>query len=430
MNKKISVLTAVNTVVNIIVSMAIGIIISRGLTVEDRGVVFLAFQVSLISSVIFTFGTSQSIVVAQKVSHENVVRSFILAISIFVGISLLFVGFRDCILIYTEKIFGLSLPEDQSVLFISCVMMMVLFSILTSKVQSCESGIERSLQIGILGNTFYLFIFLWIYYTSVLSIEICLYIFLVSYLFRNFISILLLKDIAVKNISFNTIFLKKYITDSGLFWVNVVCFIVFSKINLLIAGRYLNETDFGIYSVSLTIIEIVGILPSAIGTVLFPYMVKNSFSDADDRIKSVSRLMFEIALVAALFVFVFGYWIITYLYGLSYVDSYVPLLIMLPGSVLLSVVFAFTNFLNSTGKTMKSNIVYLICIFLTYAVSVPLISMFHVYGASFTYTLCCFITFISFLYVCNNGFKNASSYLTLKIKKSIIYNAVLQNIRK
>lgn len=411
MLKNIGILTAANTVTNIIVSMAVGVLISRGLSVEDRGTVFLSFQVALICSVIFTFGTSQSIVYFQRDINSEANKAFVFSTICLSLLTLIIFLFKDVISLIISEAFSLVLPTDTYAIFIGSIIAMVLFSIFFAKVQIENNGIELSLLISIFGNLAYIVIFYVAYIFHLLTIKSCIIIFFASYMIRFLTTIYWLRNLKWDYFKLESTFIKRFIERSALFWINVVFFIIFSKINLLIAGKYLDRTELGIYSVSLTLIEVVCILPSAIGTVLFPYMVKSGFAENDDRLKTISRLMFEIAFFGSLIVLFFGYLLIVFLYGSSYSDAYWPLVLMLPGSVMLSVVFSFTNYLNSIGKTKQSNYIYLMCIFLSLLISIPLIDKYHIYGASISYTICCFITFISFLYLCNNGFSQSSKYL-------------------
>ncbi|MEM6190616.1 oligosaccharide flippase family protein [Shewanella scandinavica] len=411
MLKNIGILTAANVVINIIVSMAVGVLISRGLSVEDRGTVFLSFQVALICSVVITFGASQSIVYFQRDIKEEANKAFVLSTICLSLLTLMIFLFKNIISLAISEIFSIVLPKDTYAIFIGSIIAMVIFAIFYAKVQIEDNGIELSLLISIFGNLLYIVIFYVAYILHLLTIKNCITIFFASYIIRFLTTIYWARNLKWAYFKFESTFIKKFTECSALFWINVVFFIIFSKINLLIAGKYLDRTDLGIYSVSLTVIEIVCILPSAIGTVLFPYMVKSGFAENDDRLQTISRLMFEIALCGSLIVFCFGYILIVFLYGSAYSDAYWPLIIMLPGSVMLSVVFSFTNYLNSTGKTKQSNYTYLMCIFLSLLISIPLIDKYHIYGASISYTICCFITFISFLYLCNNGFSQSSKYL-------------------
>lgn len=430
MVKKIGILTAANTAINIVVSMLVGVIISRGLSVPDRGVVYLILQVTLICSVLLALGTSQTIVYSQKKSDDSDIKSFTIAciICFIFGItSCIFHSYWPNLM---QKVFGLSLSNDTNSLMLIATLTMVYFSIFNSRVQLNNDGIEQSLNISILGNLVYLVCLSLVFYIGFLSVDSCLVIIILSYCIRILFCIILIGWRQYFNFKFNFEFIKYFFKNSIAFWINVFCFIVFSKINLLIAGRYLNSNELGVYSVSLTVIEIVGILPSAIGTVLFPYMVKTDFQEDDGRIKKIARLMFELSATVSVIVAILGLWLITFLYGDSYKAAYLPLLLMLPGAALLSVVYSFTNFLNSTGKTRKSNFVYVVCIAFSCISSIPLIKKYGMNGASIAYTLSCSLTFMTFLFVSNNGFKNGLEYIFVGFKNIqllSILNRILNN---
>jgi O-antigen/teichoic acid export membrane protein len=122
------------------------------------------------------------------------------------------------------------------------------------------------------------------------------------------------------------------------------------KIDLLIMAAFMDKALIGIYSVAIAISEILQFVPSSISAVLLPKISKSSTSKSQ-RILKKSIISNTIILSLGWFLFILvGWWLVPFLYGEKFKAVYDLAVIILFGTLLLSLSQIINKYFSGVGK--------------------------------------------------------------------------------
>jgi O-antigen/teichoic acid export membrane protein len=130
--------------------------------------------------------------------------------------------------------------------------------------------------------------------------------------------------------------------------------VVISQIDTLILGIFVAPSDVGIYRVAWQGASLVNLILFAIGLSIEPQIARMHAEGRHDELQSLvkasGRIAFLIASVITLFYIVFGEWLIEFVFGARYAESYMPLVILAAGQVGFSISGWSAIVLNMTGN--------------------------------------------------------------------------------
>ncbi len=133
--------------------------------------------------------------------------------------------------------------------------------------------------------------------------------------------------------------------------VYVTTFIAFFIVrgNIFLLQKYHSMTDVGIFSIALQLYEAIGIIPAAIGLLLFPKLIQSQDSDRwnnmNDVLKQVAILMFSICFIA----FISLPYLIPFVFGKIFTPSVIIAQILLPGAFFMGMMGIVSQYLASIG---------------------------------------------------------------------------------
>ena len=231
------------------------------------------------------------------------------------------------------------------VLIFSCYLFLQSFEIIDfffqSKVESRFVVYSRIIAISISSVIKLIFIYYnySIYYLAVaMVIEMFLiHCFSFFYFFRKYYSInqwYFKKSLAL-------IFLKK----SWPLFLSGLMYVVYLRIDQIMVKEILGNQSAGIYAVAINLSESWYFIPNIIISSLFPAIVLSKTKSVHvyhKRLINLYSILFWIAVLIAIFMNVFGHFIIEHLYGINYIESYSVLKIYIWSNV-----FFFFNVLSS-----------------------------------------------------------------------------------
>jgi O-antigen/teichoic acid export membrane protein len=122
------------------------------------------------------------------------------------------------------------------------------------------------------------------------------------------------------------------------------------RLDLLLVGIFLGPLATGIYTVSIALAEIVWFVPDAVGTVLLPRVALGDPKTARAATASACRISLGAATLVALSLAVSGAALIRLLYGAAFLPAWMPLLGLLPGTLLLTVSKVLSKYLSGIGR--------------------------------------------------------------------------------
>lgn len=327
------ILSILNTLVKTGVVFVIGVILARHLTQEDYGQFYLKLQVVNFSSILLAMGLGQGLLSEVKKGglHLSEAYSVLIAHVVFVSIFGLFLINIYCFIEYQFLLF-LGTLLALAVQILSFLSMNSLLGIRKNLISSIGTSLLY-LVVGVLAilmfNSSYIYI---------LVILFCTYLIRILWLFE-------FGSFSLKLKINSTIYRR-----SLPFFFNALLLTGLLRLDVFILNDSVSSRDIALYGVSLTIAEVVTLIPAAIGSVIFPSILNTSSSDSQrSEILRVLIINVLIAFCASVLLFFAGERLIVLIYGSEYIESSRLLKWLLPGVIALSVTYSISNAINAKG---------------------------------------------------------------------------------
>lgn len=122
------------------------------------------------------------------------------------------------------------------------------------------------------------------------------------------------------------------------------------RLDYLFVSLFLPLAQVGYYSVSTAIAEVTARLPAAVATVIFPVTAAQDQASATALITKAVRETLALVVMGVLILFVVGKYIVVIFFGTNFIPSVIPLLILLPGMISISILRILTNGLAGRGQ--------------------------------------------------------------------------------
>jgi O-antigen/teichoic acid export membrane protein len=161
------------------------------------------------------------------------------------------------------------------------------------------------------------------------------------------------------------------------------------RIDIFLVNYLLGPAMTGIYSVAVQIVEKLWLLSQAVSTVLFPRLSASSRNgETVTAITSlVTRLTMIVTLVAGIGLALIGYYLISIVFGASFLDAYVLLLVLLPGAVAGSGVRLLSSEIAARGRPEINLYMGIFVVVLNAVLNVLLIPPMGAIGAAVATTI-------------------------------------------
>jgi O-antigen/teichoic acid export membrane protein len=122
------------------------------------------------------------------------------------------------------------------------------------------------------------------------------------------------------------------------------------QVSTIILSSMLGATAVGLFSVTVTLAQVLWYIPDSVGRILFPRVASSSREEANRVTPLVCRNTILLVAIASLVLFLVGRWIIVTIYGDEFIGAVQPLYLLLPGIVALSISKVLTKYLSGVGK--------------------------------------------------------------------------------
>ena len=168
------------------------------------------------------------------------------------------------------------------------------------------------------------------------------------------------------------------------------------RFDVFFVNYFLGVTSVGIYSIAVSVGELLWYISTVTGTLLFS-MVSNDSQKYDDKfISSVCRKTILLTFGGALFLLLTSWILVPALFGKAFVNSITPLIILLPGIVAISIHKVLIFGLLGKGYPQYMSYSGFITLIFTVVLDVFLIPVLGVPGAALAstlaYVVCAFLT--------------------------------------
>lgn len=159
------------------------------------------------------------------------------------------------------------------------------------------------------------------------------------------------------------------------------------RLDMFLVNYFLSPSGTGIYSVSVSMAEMLWYLPNAVGFVIFPKAANTSVEVMNRFTPRVFRATLSLTALGAVALAIIGKPFITIVYSPAFASAYVPMLALLPGVVLLGGAKVLTNEIAGRGFPQYNSISSGVSLVLTVILDLLLIPRLGVLGASIASTI-------------------------------------------
>jgi len=154
------------------------------------------------------------------------------------------------------------------------------------------------------------------------------------------------------------------------------------RLDMFIVNYFLGASSVGIYSVSVGLAELLWRLPNAVGFVMLPKAAAAQPQLLNRFTPRVLRTTMGLSALGALGLMFLGRPLIQFLYAAAFIDSYTPMLALLPGVVLLGGVKVLSSDITGRGYPAYNSINAGVAVALTVFLDLVLIPRYGVIGAA------------------------------------------------
>lgn len=178
--------------------------------------------------------------------------------------------------------------------------------------------------------------------------------------------------------------LKKFYKYGSVGYLAIIVGFLNLKLDIWLVDNYLGSKQLGFYALAVNVAGLLLLMSQSFRWVLFPYITKGDMEENIRNLKFFSRINFTSTLFIGLLLFFGSDFIIRVLYGEEFVDSILPLKILVFALMIMSfqVMFTMYNFARNNSKfNLYAN---LLSISITIMLNVILIPRIGIKGAAVT----------------------------------------------
>ncbi len=145
---------------------------------------------------------------------------------------------------------------------------------------------------------------------------------------------------------------------------------------------FLNPSAVGIYTLGVTLAQILWYISNSINTVLFPFLSGKGNSNTDAFTALVTKHTLYVNFFLSALIALFGSLIVTFLYGIEYKESYLVFLLLWPGLLFDTVSRSLAAWLKGTGKPLRLSFVSGFSLILNVTLNILIIPRYGFFGAA------------------------------------------------
>jgi len=154
------------------------------------------------------------------------------------------------------------------------------------------------------------------------------------------------------------------------------------RIDQYMIAYLLDPTQVGLYAVAVNLTNLLLKIPDATGTVLYPRLAGLGEEDAHSATSRVCRYTLFVTVTAGLGYVVFGSLVIRLLFGVKFAGSVRPMLLMLPGIVMISLYLILTRNFTSRNRQQVNIVAAFAALAINVGANWVLIPRFGISGAA------------------------------------------------
>ena len=169
------------------------------------------------------------------------------------------------------------------------------------------------------------------------------------------------------------------------------------RMDVFLVNALAGTRPLGIYSISVALAELVLMFPNALGSVLFAHMPRLEPDQQTKVLEKTTRVTLCLAVVMGLGLILLGRPMVLLLAGKDFLGAVGPLYALIPGLVLMSVTYIFSNYFAARGEPMLSAVIFFGGLVVNVVSNLILIPRWGILGAGVASSLAYSVIFLLFL---------------------------------
>lgn len=397
MNKFVqdSLITSISRAINLLLALGTSVILARILGPDGMGIYSLAILLPVLAIIFTNFGIdSASAFYAgrgkyspDKILGNNIIISGFLSILGFLaGLIIIF--------FFGEKLFH-GVPVIYLLLTLSIIPCQLFFTSISSILWGLQKIKEYNF-VSIL-QSFVFLVFIVIFFLAPgFGIKTAIISQIISSFLAGMVLFFLIKRVVGP---FSLRLNKSYLKDSfsygmKMYFGGILTFL-YQRLNVFIINFFINPLAVGFYFIAKNFAEKILLIPQSVSFVLFS---KVSSEKDKNRLKEFTALICRnslfVTIVCIAIFFLFGRWLIVFLYSTEFLDSVSTFKILLIASIFMGAGGPICSDLAARGKPMINNYLAIFQIALNIILSILLIPKFGIRGAAWAVTISSMMGFV------------------------------------
>lgn len=363
------------------------LIIARILGPEGQGVYTFLVLIPLSAQTLLSCGIPFSTVYyigKNKHKLKNIIGT-----NIFSGFILGLISFFSCL------IFIYVFPNDGinkvPYILLWIVLLTVIPIIIHKNISSIFQGLEdfKSYNVIAIANQIFM-LSLVIIFVVILSwgIKGALLSFILANLLTFISAMFFLNKSNILYFSFD----KKYFFESTSFGLkghisNIITFFNY-RMDIFLIAYFLDNIAVGLYGLAISLAERIWVVSSAVSSVVYSRLA--NIPDKKQRMEltaKVGRIVLMVSLILGLLLAIAIVYLIPLFFGDAYNGTVQPLLIIIPGVLMMSIARIFANYFTASGRPEINSIVAIICTIVNLILNFILIPKLGIIGAASATTI-------------------------------------------
>jgi O-antigen/teichoic acid export membrane protein len=367
-------------------SFLVGVLLARGLSVEDRGIMALVMAFPFTIASLANLGLPQANIYLlgrgkfppRTILASALTTAFALGVLAFFGM----LALREIAL----ATFLRGLPEDYYLLLLVLVPLLLVDGVLLSVLRARQRfdlfnlrrlantllllagfGAALLIQRGELNSV------VWVY-AGVTAVLVALNLVLTSRVVP--ITIGINKQFTSSSVRFG---LKSYLQN--LFGA------LNYRLDIYLLAFFLAPEQVAFYAIAVSVAEVAWYIPNTVGLVLYPRLSNTPHEEIHAITAKVCRSTVTVTFVIVVVIGAAGWLLVPAVYGTAYQASVLPLLILMPGVVFMAIYKVLTRNFTSRDRQQVSILAAFLAMLANIGLNLLLIPLWGVVGAAFSSTL-------------------------------------------
>ncbi|MCT7653100.1 oligosaccharide flippase family protein [Aliarcobacter butzleri] len=379
-------------IILIVLGLLGNVIITRSLGVENFGTYTLLLTIIAIATQFGNFGLHSANIyyVAQKKMFLGMLLKNSIWFSFFIS---LIVGL---VIYFLNYIYPNILNIEPDLLYLALIFIPIsLMSLLVKNLLVGIGEIKLDNRLTVYTRVITILSLVCIVTFYNLNIKSAIVIFGLGLLVGLIVTYIKLKKEVTYKYKLSVKLLKKVSTFGFKAYLSAIFAFLVLKSDLFFVNYYLTKTDLGHYSLAVSFIDYIYILPVVIGTVLFQKL--SSLKKNDEKYNLMKKITFTFSGVYFVFlviVYFLSEYLITFLYGEQFSDSVFLVNLLLIGIFFMGIETIQVQYLNTIGFPKEIIYYWIIALFINIAIILTFIEQYGLVAVAMSTVISYFTIFV------------------------------------